>query len=86
MIIIFQFLGGAQVPNGLLPLHCLALHAPLCTAFRLLEDYGRLCPGDCVIQNAADDVTGVAVRPPLPPLPCRPGRAALAVPSREGGV
>jgi hypothetical protein len=39
----------------------LAYHAALTTAYRLLEGYGVLRLGDCVIQNNADSAVGVAV-------------------------
>ena len=50
-----------QVPAGLLPLQHYACSRALCTAYRLLEDYGNLRPGDTIIQNAADLPVGQAV-------------------------
>ena len=50
-----------KVPAQLLPLQHLACSRALCTAYRLLEDYGGLKPGDTLIQNAADLPTGQAV-------------------------
>ncbi len=50
-----------KVPAQQLPLPHLACSRALCTAYRLLEDYGGLKPGDTIIQNAADLPTGQAV-------------------------
>ena len=50
-----------KVPAQLLPVQHLACSRALCTAYRLLEDYGGLKPGDTIIQNAADLPTGQAV-------------------------
>ena len=43
-----------KVPAQLLPLQQYACSRSLCTAYRLLEDYGNLRPGDTIIQNMAD--------------------------------
>jgi len=50
-----------KVPAQLLPLQHYACSRSLCTAYRLLEDFGNLRPGDTIIQNAADLPTGQAV-------------------------
>jgi hypothetical protein len=50
-----------KVPAQLLPLQHLACSRSLCTAYRLLEDYGNVKPGDTVIQNCADMPTGQTV-------------------------
>jgi len=50
-----------KVPAQLLPLQHYACSRALCTAYRLLEDYGNLRPGDTIIQNAADLPVGQAV-------------------------
>lgn len=50
-----------KVPAQLLPLQHYACSRALCTAYRLLEDYGSLRPGDTLIQNAADLPVGQAV-------------------------
>jgi len=50
-----------KVPAQLLPLQHYACSRSLCTAYRLLEDYGSLRPGDTIIQNAADLPVGQAV-------------------------
>ena len=44
-----------------LPLQHYACARSLCTAYRLLEDYGGLKPGDTLIQNGAEQPTGQAV-------------------------
>lgn len=49
-----------KVPAQLLPLQHYACSRSLCTAYRLLEDYGSLRPGDTIIQNAADLPVGQA--------------------------
>ena len=49
------------VPPQLMPPPVLACSRALATAYRLLEDYGSLRPGDAVIQNAADEQVGLAV-------------------------
>ena len=50
-----------KVPAQLLPLQQYACSRSLCTAYRLLEDYGNLRPGDTIIQNMADLPVGQAV-------------------------
>ena len=50
-----------KVPAQLLPLPHLACSRSLCAAYRLLEDYGNVKPGDTIIQNAADLPTGQAL-------------------------
>ncbi|KAL1515196.1 hypothetical protein AB1Y20_004257 [Prymnesium parvum] len=50
-----------KVPAQLLPLQHLACSRALCTAYRILEDYGSVKPGDTVLQNCADLPTGQAV-------------------------
>ena len=50
-----------KVPTHLMPVSYLACSRALCTAYRLLEDYGGLRPGDTIIQNAADLPVGQAV-------------------------
>ena len=50
-----------QVPANQLPLQHYACSRSLCVAYRLLEDYGNLRPGDTIIQNGADLPTGQAV-------------------------
>ena len=49
------------VPPQLMPPTVLACSRALATAYRLLEDYGSLRPGDAIIQNAADEQVGLAV-------------------------
>jgi len=50
-----------KVPAQLLPTQHYATSRALCTAYRLLEDYGNLRPGDTIIQNCADLPVGQAV-------------------------
>ena len=50
-----------KVPAQLLPLQHYACSRSLCTAYRLLEDYGNVKPGDTIIQNGADLPVGQAV-------------------------
>jgi len=50
-----------KVPAQLLPTQHYACSRALCTAFRLLEDYGSLRPGDTIIQNCSDLPVGQAV-------------------------
>jgi len=50
-----------KVPAQMMPLQHYACSRALCTAYRLLEDYGGLKPGDTIIQNAADLPIGQAV-------------------------
>ena len=49
------------MPAQLLPVQHYACSRALCSAYRLLEDYGNVKPGDTIIQNAADLPTGQAV-------------------------
>jgi NADPH:quinone reductase-like Zn-dependent oxidoreductase len=50
-----------KVPRESMGLDYLAHHQALATAYRLLEDFGTLRLGDCIIQNAAESPVGVAV-------------------------
>ena len=50
-----------RVPAQLLPLPHYACSRSLCTAYRLLEDYGNVKPGDTIIQNGADLPVGQAI-------------------------
>ena len=50
-----------KVDPSLMPVAHLANASALATAYRLLEDYGSLRPGDAIIQNAAELPTGQAV-------------------------
>ena len=50
-----------KVPAQLLPTQHFACSRALCTAYRLLEDYGNLRPGDTIIQNCSDLPVGQAV-------------------------
>ena len=50
-----------RVPRECMGLDYLAYHRDLATAYRLLEGYGVLRLGDCIIQNNADSAVGVAV-------------------------
>ena len=50
-----------KIPAQLMPLQHLACSRSLCAAYRLLEDYGNVKPGDTIIQNASDMPTGQAV-------------------------
>ena len=50
-----------KVPPQLLPTQHYACSRSLCTAYRLLEDYGNLRPGDTIIQNCSDLPTGQAI-------------------------
>jgi len=50
-----------KVPAQLLPVQHFACSRALCSAYRLLEDYGNVKPGDTIIQNSADMPTGQAV-------------------------
>jgi len=50
-----------KVPAQLLPLSHYACSRSLCSAYRLLEDYGTVKPGDTIIQNCADLPVGQAL-------------------------
>jgi len=50
-----------KVPAQLLPLQHYACSRSLCTAYRVLEDYGNVKPGDTIIQNGADLPIGQAL-------------------------
>jgi len=50
-----------KIPADLLPLEYAAVMREMCTAFRLLEDFGDLKPGDAVILNAATGAVGTTV-------------------------
>lgn len=58
-----------KVPAQLLPVQHYACSRSLCTAYRLLEDYGNLRPGDTIIQNMSDLPVGQASFTTLSPLP-----------------
>lgn len=48
-------------PNMQVSNEHLALVKEMCVAYRLLEDYGNLKPGDCIILNAANSTVGQIV-------------------------
>ena len=50
-----------KVPAELMPLEYLAMHQEMCVAYRLLEDFGALQPGDAVALNAATSAVGQTV-------------------------
>ena len=50
-----------KVPAQLMEPEQLASSRAACTAYRLLEDFGSLRPGDCVIHNSADELVGVCL-------------------------
>jgi len=50
-----------KMPVDLMPLEYAAMLRELCVAYRLLEDYGSLKPGDAVILNAANSTIGTIV-------------------------
>lgn len=50
-----------KIPADLMPVEYCAMHRELCTAYRLLEDFGNLKPGDAVALNAADSAVGQVV-------------------------
>jgi trans-2-enoyl-CoA reductase len=49
-----------KVPNDLRPEYAATLSSPS-TAFRLLEDFEKLKPGDWIIQNGANSTVGISV-------------------------
>ena len=49
------------MPKDVMGLDYLSHHRALTTAFRLLEGFGVLRLGDCIIQNGAESAVGVAV-------------------------
>ncbi|QDZ23160.1 trans-2-enoyl-CoA reductase [Chloropicon primus] len=50
-----------KIPVDLMPMEYAAMMRELCVAYRLLEDYGNLRPGDTVILNAANSTVGQVV-------------------------
>lgn len=44
--------------DPIMPLEYLAMCREMCVAYRLLEDFGKLKPGDCVILNGANSTVG----------------------------
>ena len=50
-----------KVPTDLMPVEYAAMLRELCVAYRLLEDYGTLKPGDSVIINAGTSTVGQCV-------------------------
>lgn len=50
-----------KIPVDLVPIEYAAMLRELCVAYRLLEDYGDLRPGDTVILNGANGTIGQVV-------------------------
>ena len=50
-----------KIPVDLMPVEYAAMLHELCVAYRLLEDYGNLKPGDTVILNGANSTIGQVV-------------------------
>jgi trans-2-enoyl-CoA reductase len=50
-----------KLPADMLPIEYAAMIRELCVAYRLLEDFGSLKPGDAVILNAATSTIGQCV-------------------------
>jgi len=50
-----------KIPANLMPMEYAAMMREMCVAYRLLEDYGTLKPGDSVILNAANSTVGSCV-------------------------
>ena len=53
-----------KIPVDLMPVEYAAMMRELCVAYRLLEDYGDLRPGDTVILNGANGTIGQVTPPP----------------------
>jgi len=50
-----------RVPSTLAPEYAAVLSVAPLTALRLLDDFAKLQPGDCIIQNGANSTTGQAI-------------------------
>jgi len=50
-----------KMPSDLMPAEYASMMREMCVAYRLLEDYGSLRPGDAVILNAANSTVGQVV-------------------------
>jgi len=50
-----------KIPVDLVPMEYAAMMREMCVAYRLLEDYGELKPGDTVILNGANGTVGQVV-------------------------
>lgn len=50
-----------KIPADLMPVEYAAMMREMCVAYRLLEDFGTLKPGDSVILNAANSTVGTCV-------------------------
>ena len=50
-----------KIPADILPLEHAAMIREMCVAYRLLEDFGSLKPGDAVVLNAATSAVGQCV-------------------------
>ena len=50
-----------KLPSDILPMEYAAMMREMCVAYRLLEDFGSLKPGDAVVLNAATSTVGQCV-------------------------
>ena len=50
-----------KIPSDILPFEHAAMIREMCVAYRLLEDFGSLKPGDAVVLNAATSTVGQCV-------------------------
>ena len=50
-----------KIPVDVMPVEYASLIREMCTAYRLLEDFGDLKPGDSVIMNSANSTVGQCV-------------------------
>ena len=50
-----------KLPTDIVPMEYAAMMREMCVAYRLLEDFGNLKPGDAVVINAATSVVGPCV-------------------------
>ena len=50
-----------KLPTDIVPMEYAAMMREMCVAYRLLEDFGNLKPGDAVVVNAATSVVGQCV-------------------------
>ena len=50
-----------KLPTDIVPMEYAAMMREMCVAYRLLEDFGNLKPGDAVVINAATSIVGQCV-------------------------
>ena len=71
-----------KLPQDILSMEYAAMMREMCVAYRLLEDFGNLKPGDAVVLNAATSTVGQCVVQLCAMLKCRAPSPSFGRPKR----